>query len=217
MLDKVVTLATTAQVAEFYGTPLSNVTALVAVHRDEFVATGYRVISDAELQQLNRELEDPVLFKGARAIPTWDRREVLLLELLRGYEVAKGVRAYLLEAESKVHDACRRERRRGVTGTHMLLFVKTTIPFVCLSAAVVLCAPAAHADDADPRIPNGPVQWCQGGMGNVALAPFCNGTPYADGSYWHQTADVPFFRLNWHEPLCVTAGDVPAPPGGCTI
>lgn len=83
-------------------------------------------------------------------------------------------------------------------------------------ASALLYSPAALADSPDARVPNGAALWCQGGMGNVALAPFCNGTPYADGSYWHQTADIPMFRVNWHEPVCVSPGDVPAPPGGCT-
>jgi len=46
--------------------------------------------------------------------------------------------------------------------------------------------------------------------------PYCNGTPYADDTYWHKTGSVPFMGIRWNPPVCVLPGDIPAPPGGCT-
>jgi hypothetical protein len=69
------------------------------------------------------------------------------------------------------------------------------ITFLLASATALLAlafAPDARADEIDPHIPSGGALWCQGGMGNVALIPYCNGLPYPDGSYWHQTASSPF-------------------------
>jgi hypothetical protein len=66
-----------------------------------------------------------------------------------------------------------------------------------------------HADDGlDPHIPNGGALWCQGGMGNVALIPYCDGLHYPDGSFWHQTASSPFgfggpASLPWNAPELV--------------
>jgi len=76
-----------------------------------------------------------------------------------------------------------------------------------LSAAVL--STSAHADPGlDPHTPNGGALWCQGGLGNVALIPFCNGLPYPDGSYWHQEAASPFgiggpASLPWKPPVLV--------------
>lgn len=68
-------------------------------------------------------------------------------------------------------------------------------------------SPKAHAD-VDPHTPNGSALWCQGGMGNVALIPYCDGQHYPDGSFWHQTAASPFgfggpASLPWNAPVLV--------------
>lgn len=99
--------ATAAQVAAFYEVDPSTVRSTVEYHKDEFRATGYRVIKGAELRELKTASEDRTLF-GSRsnAVGVFDRRAVLLLGmLLRDSAVAKEVRRYLLEAESKVHEA----------------------------------------------------------------------------------------------------------------
>lgn len=77
---------------------------------------------------------------------------------------------------------------------------------VAVGAAYV---PAASAEGPDPHVPNGSALWCQGGMGNVAMIPYCDGQHYPDGSFWHQTASNPFglggpAALPWTEPVLVT-------------
>lgn len=75
---------------------------------------------------------------------------------------------------------------------------------VATAAALVLTSPAS-AEGPDPHMPNGGAMWCQGGMGNVAMIPYCDGTKYPDGSFWHQTASSPFgfggpASLLWNQP-----------------
>lgn len=75
-------------------------------------------------------------------------------------------------------------------------------------AAALLLAPVASAQTGDPHTPNGGTLWCPGGMGNVAMIPYCNGLPYDDGSYWHQEAASPFgfggpASLPWKPPVLV--------------
>jgi hypothetical protein len=77
-----------------------------------------------------------------------------------------------------------------------------------LCASLAFFSPHAHADGLDPHMPNGGSLWCQGGLGNVALIPYCNGQPYADGSFWHQEAASPFgiggpAGLPWKPPVLV--------------
>ena len=72
----------------------------------------------------------------------------------------------------------------------------------------VAFSPAAGAEGPDPHTPNGATLWCQGGMGNVAMIPYCDGARYPDGSFWHQTASSPFgfggpAGLPWTEPVLV--------------
>lgn len=66
--------------------------------------------------------------------------------------------------------------------------------------------PEAFADR-DPHMPDGGSLWCQGGLGNVAMIPYCNGLPYPDGSYWHQEAASPFGiggpGLPWQPPVLI--------------
>lgn len=77
-----------------------------------------------------------------------------------------------------------------------------------VAAALLAATPAAAEDGLDPHIPNGAALWCQGGLGNVAMIPYCNGLPYPDGSYWAQTAASPFgfggpAGLPWNAPVRV--------------
>lgn len=78
-----------------------------------------------------------------------------------------------------------------------------------LAATALFGAAEGHADDGpDPHMPNGGALWCQGGMGNVAMIPYCDGQQYPDGSFWHQTASSPFgfggpASLPWNEPVLV--------------
>ena len=69
-------------------------------------------------------------------------------------------------------------------------------------------APVAHADGLDPHMPDGSKLWCQGGLGNNMMIPYCDGLHYPDGSYWHQTAASPFgwggpAGLPWNPPVKV--------------
>ncbi len=77
-----------------------------------------------------------------------------------------------------------------------------------LTSAALLLSPAAAADNPDPHTPNGATLWCPGGMGNNAMIPYCNGLPYPDGSYLHQTAAHAFgfggpASLPWNAPVLV--------------
>jgi hypothetical protein len=79
-----------------------------------------------------------------------------------------------------------------------------------LSVAALIAAPTSRADQPDPHTPNGAALWCQGGMGNVAMIPYCDGLRYPDGSFWHQTAASPFgfggpAGLPWNAPVLVPA------------
>lgn len=87
-----------------------------------------------------------------------------------------------------------------------------------IAAAALIGSASAHAEPVlmDPQVPNGTGLWCQGGMGNAMLVPFCKGAPFPDGSYWKQTGwIIPFQGLGWNPPVCVGPDDQPAAPGGC--
>lgn len=92
-------------------------------------------------------------------------------------------------------------------------------------AGCLMCfSPTVNADPPgqDPQMPNVTIGWCPGGQGGFLATKFCDGLPYADGSYWHQLIMTgssftgPIFRLD-----CVVfkpeSGPIPqpAPPGGC--
>jgi hypothetical protein len=105
---------------------------------------------------------------------------------------------------------------------------------LALIAVAVLAAPAGHADP-DPHKPDAGANYCPGGAGvggqpGQVAEPYCDGVPYADGSYWHATkrsagaqtvfmvqcvvpppAPGPFAGLLPQQPT----GPIPAPPGGC--
>lgn len=88
----------------------------------------------------------------------------------------------------------------------------------------IYSGPTAHADPPgqDPHMPNVTIGYCPGGQGGFLATKWCDGAPYADGTYWHQLVMTgssftgPVFQLD-----CVVFNpDVnpipqPAPPGGC--
>jgi hypothetical protein len=96
--------------------------------------------------------------------------------------------------------------------------------FAALAATVaaVGVAPLASADPPGqtPHMPNVTIGYCPGGQGGFLATKWCDGQPYADGSYWHQlimtgsSLTGPVFQLN-----CVVNDGSPippaAPPGGC--
>lgn len=87
--------------------------------------------------------------------------------------------------------------------------MKSALILAAFAAAIAVAAPEAGAEPPDPHIPNGAALWCLGGMGNVALVPYCDGQKYPDGSYWHQTAASAFgfggpAGLPWNAPVLVT-------------
>lgn len=95
--------------------------------------------------------------------------------------------------------------------------------FITAIAVSLAAAPMAQADP-DPHMPNPQANYCPGGgMGSMIYAGYCDGVPYADGSFWHY--------IQYGMPLvghqagllspgmqCVVPGGpipAPAPPGGC--
>jgi len=59
---------------------------------------------------------------------------------------------------------------------------------MALIATAILTAPAGHADP-DPHKPDAGANYCPGGAGvggqpGQVAEPYCDGVPYADGSYW---------------------------------
>jgi hypothetical protein len=93
--------------------------------------------------------------------------------------------------------------------------LRLTTAMGALIAAAVISAPMGYADNVDPHVPNGSALWCQGGLGNTMLQPYCNGAPYADGTSWHQSGHlVPFASPVFDAPVCVAATGEPA-HGGC--
>jgi hypothetical protein len=100
------------------------------------------------------------------------------------------------------------------------LFMKRAVAVVFASIAYAALVPAAPAFAEpvlmDPQVPNGTGMWCQGGLGNVMLQPFCKGAPFADGTYWKQTGwIIPFQGVGWNPPACFGPNDQPAALGGC--
>lgn len=105
---------------------------------------------------------------------------------------------------------------------------------VLVAAIATLAAfspvPVTHADpdDPDPHIPNMAVNYCpNGGPKWLWATTYCDGMPYADGSYWHivkfeaTTGSDGYTSPARTSPMeCVVnpgAAPVPqaAPPGGC--
>jgi hypothetical protein len=88
--------------------------------------------------------------------------------------------------------------------------------------------PVTHANpDPDPHIRNMAANYCpNGGPKWVFVSTYCDGMPYADGSYWHIVrTGSQYFGDNYSSPStspmrCVVNPDggplpQPAPPGGC--
>jgi hypothetical protein len=95
---------------------------------------------------------------------------------------------------------------RRATGSAMNNAARTLIAAGALAVFSNVLA-VAHADP-DPHMPNGKALWCQGGLGNDAMIPYCDGEHFPDGSFWHQTAASPFgiggpASLPWNEPVLV--------------
>lgn len=92
--------------------------------------------------------------------------------------------------------------------------------------AAFTLAPVIRADpDPDPHIPNMAANYCpNGGPQWQFVSTFCDGMPYADGSYWH-IVQTRSFGDDYSPPRtspmrCVVnpgGGPLPqpAPPGGC--
>lgn len=100
----------------------------------------------------------------------------------------------------------------------------TAIAIPALSTAWVLASPVTHADpDPDPHIPDIAAKYCPGGMQWLFVSTYCDGMPYADGSYWHivsteSTDDYSSSpRISPMRCVVPSGGPVPqwAPPGGC--
>lgn len=84
-------------------------------------------------------------------------------------------------------------------------------------AALILGCGVAHADPpppwADDHYPDVMRGTCAGGHQLFGALGYCNGTSYADGTYWHQEGHG---ALGGDlTPHCVTADGNPAPPSGC--
>jgi hypothetical protein len=106
---------------------------------------------------------------------------------------------------------------------------------MALIATAILTAPAGHADP-DPHKPDAGANYCPGGAGvdgqpGQPAEPFCDGVPYADGSYWHSVKRTSGAQTVFmvqcvmpHPPPgpfsglmpALPPGPLPAPPGSCT-
>jgi hypothetical protein len=103
--------------------------------------------------------------------------------------------------------------------------MKLAIIAAVIASTAVVCAAPAHADP-DPHIPNMQAGYCPGGgIGSQVYLAYCDGVPYADGSYWHTIQyGVPMIGhpnglLSPGMQCVVNPGGgptpQPAPPGGC--
>lgn len=87
-----------------------------------------------------------------------------------------------------------------------------------LAMASVLLAPAANADDHMPNMAAGDCPG--GGAGSQIWLGYCDGVPYADGTYWHTIQyGVPVIGHpnGMFSPgmTCKAPGGGDAPAGGC--
>ncbi|MFE9440537.1 restriction endonuclease [Streptomyces sp. NPDC006602] len=88
---------TTAMVAAFFEVGLKAIESLVLDHREELVASGYRVLTGSELTSFK---EVSGIQSRSRSLALYPRRAVLnIAMLLRDSEVARQVRVYLLDME----------------------------------------------------------------------------------------------------------------------
>ncbi|WP_176218342.1 RhuM family protein [Saccharomonospora piscinae] len=101
------THATTEAVAAFYGVSVEAIKSLVSRHRDELNANGRWVARGSDLREIRKESHE--IDPDARSLALFTRRAVLNVGmLLRDSEVAKQVRAYLLEVEEAAPPDLRR-------------------------------------------------------------------------------------------------------------
>ncbi|WP_336113233.1 restriction endonuclease [Streptomyces sp. PTD9-10] len=88
---------TTAMVAAYFEVSRKAIESLVLDHREELVATGYRVLAGTELTSFK---EVSGIQSRSRSLALYPRRAVLnVAMLLRDSEVARQVRVYLLDME----------------------------------------------------------------------------------------------------------------------
>ncbi|MFF3461975.1 restriction endonuclease [Streptomyces sp. NPDC002619] len=88
---------TTAMVAAYFEVGIKAIESLVLDHRQELEASGYRVLSGAELTSFK---EVSGIQSHSRALALYPRRAVLnVAMLLRDSEVARQARVYLLDME----------------------------------------------------------------------------------------------------------------------
>lgn len=88
---------TTAMVATYFEVADAVIRAVVFDHREEVEANGYRVLIGAELSCFKQRGQ---IFSRTASLAVFSRRAVLTIAmLLRDSEIARRVRAYLLDAE----------------------------------------------------------------------------------------------------------------------
>jgi hypothetical protein len=109
---------------------------------------------------------------------------------------------------------------------------RTVLIAATAALAAFTLAPVTYADPdpdpgPDPHIPNMAVNYCpNGGPKWLWVTTYCDGMPYADGSYWRIVRSESSYSGGYYEPpstspmKCVVnpGGGVvpqPAPPGGC--
>lgn len=101
--------------------------------------------------------------------------------------------------------------RLGVVGK---LIITIVLAVLATLIVVAISSPKAHADIYDPHMPVPILGWCPGGGGQGGgWGGYCDGRPYADGTFWH-TANA----MGFSSPIqCVinngTAFPAPAPWG----
>ncbi|MDX3309098.1 restriction endonuclease [Streptomyces sp. NPDC054884] len=106
---------TTAMVAAYFEVGITAIRALVLDHRAELEASGYRVLSGAELRCF-KQLSG--IQSRTATLALFPRRAVLnVAMLLRDSEVARQVRVYLLDMEAQVraHPVENSVRRSGTS------------------------------------------------------------------------------------------------------
>lgn len=101
---------------------------------------------------------------------------------------------------------------------------KLVIALIVAVAAGSSTAIAAAQPAPDPHIPDMQAGNCPGGgMGSPISFAYCDGVPYADGTYWHiiqygaPMIGRPYGLLSPGKQCVIGGGPIPqpAPPGGC--
>ncbi|OIN79367.1 hypothetical protein BMG05_18460 [Mycobacterium malmoense] len=93
------------------------------------------------------------------------------------------------------------------------------VPLIlAVAAAAAIGVAPAHADPPpwnDPHYPDKARGSCPGGSGGFGIG-WCDGQPYPDGTYWHQTTwGGQYGASGGGKPQCMGPDHNPAPPGGC--